>query len=296
MAKAKRNELKTNEKQATKESEAQLEAGMNEQNVDETQVEAALAEAGADADAVVSAEAAAVNTDTETALEASEASEKKPAKTKAAKTVAAKPKQRSVKYVKTAAAMAEANPKSLNDVIELVKQSSYSSFDGTVELHAQMIVKKKEAADGIRALIALPNGSPRQVNAVVLTDALIEEIATTKKIAADLYLATPAMMPKVAKIARILGPQGKMPNPKTGTVTEDPAAAMKEIQSGRVEYRADSEGIVHIGIGKVSWPTEKIAGNVMALLQSIGMNRLRSVTLASTMGPGIAVDLTRLDA
>ena len=184
----------------------------------------------------------------------------------------------------------------MEEAVELVKGSSYSKFDGTIELHARLALKKKDTTDSIRALVQLPNGTPNQVNAVVLTEQLIDEIASTKKIDADLYLATPALMPKVAKIARILGPQGKMPNPKTGTVTENPEAALAEIKSGRVEYRADSHGIVHLGIGKVSWDNEKIAGNVQAIVQSIGANRLRSLTLTSTMGPGIFIDLATVTA
>jgi len=291
MAKKNVNELKTAEAAAMKESEAQLEAGNTEQNVDETTIDAALVEAGADADGVTPAEAAAVHTDTETALEASESTSAKRTTKKSAPVK--KEAKRSTAY-QAAAAKHDGEALSLTDAIDRAKTASYGKFDGTIELHARLLMKKGSTTDSIRAVLQLPSGAPRQVNAVVLTDALIDEIVATKRAPADMYLATPAMMPKVAKVAKILGPQGKMPNPKTGTVTDDTAAALKEIQSGRVEYRADAQGIVHLGIGKATWTTDKLVANAMAVLSTIGFNRLRTVSVASTMGVGIAVDLTQL--
>ncbi len=293
MAKSKRDQLKTSEQAAATEAEAQLEARDTEQNVDEALIGVDMAEAGADANAVSSAEAAAVNTDNDSAIEASEAPVAKPQKA-TAKASAGRPKIRSKKYVAATNLLADREAVAIADAIERVKQSSYSKFDGTVELHARLIMKKGSSPDSVRALVQLPGGSSSQVNAVVLTDELIDEIAKTKKANADMYLATPAMMPKVAKVAKILGPQGKMPNPKTGTVTDNPADAIKEIQSGRIEYRADAQGIVHLGVGKTSWTADRLASNILAVLQSIGFGRLRSVSLTSTMGPGIVVDLTRL--
>ena len=157
-----------------------------------------------------------------------------------------------------------------------------------------MIAKKKGETESVRGLVSLPGGAPKAVKAVLLTEALIDEIATTKRADADLYLATPALMAKVTKVAKILGPQGKMPNPKTGTVTTDPAAVLAEIRSGRVEYRADAQGIIHVSIGKVSWPVEKLVANAEAILTTIGSSRLRSVFLVATMGPSISVDLTSI--
>ena len=292
---SKKDELKKAEKAAMVEAEPQTSDIASEQNVDESEVDADLVETGADATSVMSAESAAVNTDTETALEATDGKGKSSKKT-AKSDKKAVVKKRSTKYLKAAESITDKTPKKLAEAIELVKGSSYSKFDGTIELHARLSLKKKDTTDSIRALVQLPNGTPNQVKAVVLTEALIDEIAATKKVDADLYLATPALMPKVAKVARILGPQGKMPNPKTGTVTEDPEAALKEISSGRIEYRADSHGIVHLGIAKVSWPADKIAGNVQAIVSSIGANRLRSLSLTSTMGLGIFIDLSSVTA
>lgn len=289
-----RNDVTDTEREAMKQSEAALEVG-DSQNVDEEQVDASLTEQGADADPSLPAEAAMMHTDTEAAAEAS-GDATKPGKRAKPATPRKPAKRRSVKYQAARAKLTETGAVSLERAAELVKATSYSTFDGTVELHARLTFKKKDAAESVRGLIQLPHGAPRQVNAVVLTEAVIDEIAASKRAPADLYLAPPALMPKVATIARILGPQGKMPNPKTGTVTDNPAATIAEIQSGRVEYRADSFGIVHVGVAKVSWEPARIAGNAQAVLTTLGTNRLRSVTLTSTMGPGIAIDLSTVTA
>ncbi len=288
----KRNEPAELERESMREAEVPL-TTEGDQNVDEEQIDATGIEAGADATAVLPAEAAAVHTDTETAQEASGDSPR-PAKARALKTNQAtkRPKQRSARYTQAASGSDRRTPLTLADAIEKVRSTSYSRFDGTVELHARLLMKKGAATESVRGLVTLPGGAPKVVKAVLLTEALIDEIASSKRADADVYLATPALMPKVAKVAKILGPQGKMPNPKTGTVTTDPDAVLAEIQSGRIEYRADSAGIVHVGIGKVSWSVEKLASNAQVIVGAIGANRLRSLFLTSTMGPSIAVDLT----
>lgn len=291
------NELVEAEKQAMRESEAGLSDSISTQDIDEAVIEGPETERGADADAALPAEAAAVHTDTETAEEASgkiarAAKPKRSTKEQKTKRV----KRRSARYAKALGDADVRTPLKLIDALERVKATSYSRFDGTVELHVRLTLKKGSASESIRGLVTLPGGAPKAVKAVLLTEALIDEIALSKRAEADLYLATPALMAKVAKVAKILGPQGKMPNPKTGTVTTDPDAVLAEIQSGRIEYRADSYGIVHVGIGKVSWPIERLASNVETIIASIGANRLRSVYLAATMGPSITVDLTTLSA
>lgn len=290
-----KNTALSDEKQAMREAEPALVASPSEQDVDEAVADAATVERGADADAVLPAEAAAVQTDTETALEAS-GDTAQPAKVMRAvkDRLVKRERQRSARYRGAVRGHDVQTPLALVDAISLVQATSYSRFDGTVELHARLTLKKSGASESVRGLVSLPGGAAKPVKAVVLTEASIDEIARTKRTDADVYLATPTLMPKVASIAKILGPQGKMPNPKTGTVTTDPDATLAEIQSGRIEYRADSSGIVHIGIGKVSWPVDRIVENATAVLTAIGSGRLRSLSIASTMGPGLPVDISRL--
>ncbi len=295
--KEKANDVLQAEKEAMKHSGPTMANGEGDQNVDEATIEAVLTESGADADAVMPAEAAAVHTDTESAEAASgdvKPTKKSTKKTTADRIVAAKPKHRSAKYLAASAKRTSDGVVALSKAIDDVKATSYTKFDGTVELHLRLITKKKDL-DPVRGLVQLPGGAPKQVKAVLLTEALIDEILTTKRADADLYLATPAMMPKVAKVAKILGPQGKMPNPKTGTVTDNPDAVMTEIQSGRVEYRSDAQYIIHVGVGKVSWESDRLTKNVQALVGAIGAQRLRSASLTSTMGLGIQVDLGTLE-
>lgn len=288
------NEVLADEKWAMLESEAGLNDAGSPQDIDEAVIDGPETERGADADQSLPAEAAAVHTDTETAAEASgDRSRSTKAKSATKDRVKQRTQLRSAKYQQ---AVRKLNRLSLplTEAIASVQATSYSQFDGTVELHARLIIKKGGTHDSIRGLVTLPGGAPKVVEAVLLTEALIDEIATTKRAAADLYLATPTLMPKVAKVAKILGPQGKMPNPKTGTVTTDPAAVLAEINAGRIEYRADAQQIVHVGIGKVSWPVEKLVANAEAIVASIGRQRLRSLYLAATMGPSIPVDLTSI--
>ena len=290
--KERRNELLKEEQAAMRDAEPALAKQIDDQQVDEATMDAVLAEVGADADAVLPAEAAAIHTDTDAAREASgDDDRKKRAKPAKTRRVTKRATKRSLKYQAAAALLDRSIAVPLTEAIEQVKRTSYSKFDGTVELHARLIVKKKGETESVRGLVTLPGGAPKSVNAVVLTEALIDEIATSKRANAELYLATPMLMPKVAKIAKILGPQGKMPNPKTGTVTTDPDSVLAEIQSGRIEYRADSYSIVHAGVGKVSWPAEQLTKNAQALAAAIGVSRLRSVHLSATMGPSSLVDL-----
>ena len=295
--KRQQNDPVVEEQEAIEQSEPAVDEQGTDQNIDETQVEARLVETGADADAVLPAEAAAVHTDTDSAHEASGDMKKaKPAKSSKIDRKKKQKKQRSAKYQAATAKHDRGVSLSLSDAIKFVQATSYTKFDGAVELHARLIVKKKGETESARGLVVLPSGAPKLVNAVLLTEALIDEIAATKRADADLYLATPALMTKVAKVAKILGPQGKMPNPKTGTVTTDPAAVLAEIQSGRVEFRADAQGIVHVSIGKVSWPVSKLVANAESIIAAIGGHRLRSVFLVATMGPSISVDLTSIKA
>lgn len=291
------------EKAAEAEAEESTDLAVPAQTVEEGQLTDTniVAEQGleheTDTDAVVPAEEAAVHTDTTVAREATEGKAQS-AKRKTKSTIAKRSdraRQRSLKYQAAAGAINQEKRYSLDEAIELAKQTSYTKFDGTLSIHIRLQPKKgKGESDSIRGLLQLPHGTGKTVNAVVLTEAIIDEIAKEKTTKYDILIAPRDLMPKVAKIAKILGPQGKMPSPKAGTVSDAPEEALKSIQSGRVEYRADAAGIVHQAIGKVSWETSMLAENAQAVLGALPMLQLRSVTLAATMGPGIPVDPSTL--
>lgn len=179
----------------------------------------------------------------------------------------------------------------LTDAIDLAKNTSYTKFDGSIELHVRLIGRKPEDRQ-LRVQVTLPHGTGKSQEVVVLDEEKIEEIAKTGNAPADLYLATPELMPTVAKIAKILGPKGKMPNPKSGTVTTKPEERIKELSSGNaIEVKSDATGIVHVGIGKTSWETEKIVANAEAVMKIIPRTKIGSVTVSATMGPGVRVVL-----
>ncbi|HEY5268103.1 MAG TPA: 50S ribosomal protein L1 [Candidatus Saccharimonadales bacterium] len=204
---------------------------------------------------------------------------------------------------------------SLSDAIELAIKSNFTKFDATAELHIRLGVDPKHADQNIRDNIVLPNGTGKTIRIAVFADD--KEVEASKKAGADIamgdafleqldksiinfdiLIATPSMMPKLGKYARVLGPKGLMPNPKNGTVTIDTAKAVKEAKAGKVEYKIDSSGIVHIGFGKVSFGKEKLVANAETVLSSIKSNKpsnlkgnyLLSIFLTTTMGPSIKVD------
>jgi large subunit ribosomal protein L1 len=198
---------------------------------------------------------------------------------------------------------------SLAQALELATKTSSVKFDATVELHINLNVDPKHADQNIRDNLVLPAGTGKKVRVAVFDDAKVEGadvsgVDTILKnlekniIDFDVLVATPAQMAKLGKYARVLGPRGLMPNPKSGTVTNDTAKAVAEAKAGRVEYRVDSTGIVHVGIGKVSFGAKKLGDNASALLASIRGNKpasvksnyIKSIHVASTMGPGITVD------
>lgn len=172
----------------------------------------------------------------------------------------------------------------LNEAIEIVKKSSYSKFDGTIELHIKTIVKKGQ--DPIRGLVTLPGGAVKSPKVAVASEELLQEIEKGK-FDFNVLLSTPEMMPKLAKVAKILGPKGLMPSPKAGTVVQDPTKAMEEIAKGRVEIRQDAQGNIHIAVGKVSWESEKLKQNIAVVLRAVPAPRLDRVSLSATMGPGV---------
>lgn len=206
----------------------------------------------------------------------------------------------------------------LDEAVKLAKQTSHVKFDATVELHVNLSVDPRHADQNIRDSILLPAGSGKKVKVAVLTDDPAAakqagaEIAGTDELLAqlekgiinfDILISTPALMSKLGKYARTLGPRGLMPNPKSGTVTVDINRAVSEAKAGRVEYRVDTTGIVHIGFGKVSFTEAQLLENVQAVLASIKANKpnsvknayFKAVHISTTMGPSMAVDLASVN-
>jgi len=298
------------------ETEAHLKSEPTQEEVaqapDEEAQEAAVVEELTDTDAVVPAEVAAIHeVDDSTELEAGEPKSKldrkKEKRVERAEAKSAKPakkspssggenkSRRSKKYL---AAHAKVEPGKLYPIAEalaLIKELSVSKFDGSVEIHFRLNKKKaKGLTESTRGIVQLPHGSGKEKKVVILDEKMIDEIAKTKKLDFDVAVATPELMPKIAKIAKILGPQGKMPDPKSGTVTNDPKKVIEDIRSGKTEYRVDASNNVHLIIGKVSWDQEKLAENAKAVLALYPKTRIASGYLTASIAPSIPLDLSKL--
>lgn len=204
---------------------------------------------------------------------------------------------------------------SLEEALELATKTSTTKFDSTVELHINLGVDPKQADQNVRDNVVLPAGTGKTIRICVLAEAedakkakdagadfagLDELLAKLDKedIDFDVLISTPLLMSRLGKYARLLGPRGLMPSPKSGTVTADVVTAVSEAKAGKVEYRVDQAGIVHLGIGKVSFGANKLIENaavVMASIRnskpsSIKGNYIENITVTTTMGPGIKVD------
>jgi large subunit ribosomal protein L1 len=226
--------------------------------------------------------------------------------------------ERRAKGYKNSAKNIEANKAyTLEKAVALAKKTSHVKFDATVELHVNLGVDPRQADQNIRDNLVLPAGTGKAVHIAVLTDDAAAakqagaDIAGTDDLFAeldkgnlnfDVLIATPALMPRLGKYARVLGPRGLMPNPKSGTVTQDINKAVAEAKAGRVEYRVDSTGIVHLGVGKVSFTEAQLLENAQAVMasikgnkpQSVKGNYLKAVHITTSMGPSITVDLANL--
>jgi len=203
----------------------------------------------------------------------------------------------------------------LSEALALVVSTSPAKFDATVEMHVRLGVDPKHADQNIRDNIILPAGTGKTLRVAVFADE--KDIAAAKAAGADIakgdefleqleknvidfdvLIASPSVMSKLSKFARLLGPKGLMPNPKNGTVTTDTAKAVSDAKAGKVEYRIDPTGIVHLGIGKISFGAEKLQSNAEVVLASIKSNKpasvkanyVRSIFVSSSMGPSIALD------
>ena len=207
---------------------------------------------------------------------------------KAAKKKKAKIKVRSKRYVEVMKLVDKEKLYPLTDAISLVKQTTLTKFDGTVELHVSLNPLTLGDKKDYRTAVSLPHGTGKEVRVAIADDKVLAEIEAGK-INFDILVAHPTMMAKLAKVARVLGPRGLMPNPKTGTVSPDPEKRAKELSSGQVNLKTEpGNPLIHMPIGKVSFEDKKISENVNAVLKALG-TKVAKVTLSATMGPGVKV-------
>lgn len=211
-------------------------------------------------------------------------------------------------------------PQSLLEAIKFVKESSYVNFDASVEAHINLGLEADKAEHRIRIAVALPHGTGKKVKVLVFAkdeaakaaskvgadaigdESTIEKIAQSGKVDFDVVVATPEFMPKLAKIGRILGPQGLMPSPKSRTVTEKPAEVVSELKKGRVELRTEKQPTIHTVIGKVSFSEKDLIENLKAIVEELLRVKpskvrgeyIRSIFLKSTMGPSVKIDVGSL--
>lgn len=174
----------------------------------------------------------------------------------------------------------------LTEAIDTLKKIAYAKFDQTVELHVHTLSKKGQ--EPIRFILVLPAGAVKLPRVRIIDEVALQDIESGK-VDFDISIATPSVMPKLAKFAKVLGPRGLMPNPKAGTVTDDPQKVLEQFQKGQIEVRSDSLGNIHVGLAKLSWEINRIVENVRAILSHIPTNRIGSVTLTATMAPGLKV-------
>lgn len=215
----------------------------------------------------------------------------------------------------------EDRPYALDEALPLVQKLKFAKFDETVALSIRLGVDPKHADQMVRGTVVLPHGLGKSKRVVVIAnpdkqkdaleagadvvggDDLVDRIAGGW-VDFEAVVATPDMMRSVGKLGKVLGPRGLMPNPKTGTVTPNVAQAVTEIKAGKVEFRVDKTGIVHAPVGKVSFPAQNLIENASALLDSIVRAKpsaakgkyLKSITVSSTMGPGVRIDETGVEA
>jgi large subunit ribosomal protein L1 len=212
----------------------------------------------------------------------------------------------------------ERRPYPLEQAVPLVQKVKFAKFDETVELHMRLGVDPKHADQMVRGTVVLPNGLGKSKRVLVIASGdkqreaqeagadlvggedMVAKIQKESWTDFDAMIATPDMMRSVGKLGKILGPRGLMPNPKTGTVTMDVARAVNEIKAGKVEFRVDKTGVLHVPVGKVSFQQTKLFENAQALIQAVLKAKpvaakgkyVKSATMCSTMGPGVALDVT----
>jgi large subunit ribosomal protein L1 len=221
-----------------------------------------------------------------------------------------------------ARALVEPRTYLLVDAVPLLQKAKYAKFDETVDLTMRLGVDPKHADQMVRGTVVLPHGLGKtKIVAVIASgdkikdaqaagaeffggDELVEKIQKENWTAFDALIATPDMMKSVGRLGKVLGPKGLMPNPKTGTVTTDVAAAVKEIKAGKVEFRTDKTALVHVPVGKLSFDPQKLVDNATTVITSVVKAKpsaakgkyIKGVTLSSTMGPGIRLDFAAVEA
>src|SRR5277367_5355386 len=222
------------------------------------------------------------------------------------------------KKYESARKQVESKEYQLQDAIPLLQKIKFAKFDETVEIHMRLGVDPKHADQMVRGTVVMPNGLGKSKKVLVIASGdkqreaqeagadfiggedMVNKIQSEGWTDFDAVVATPDMMRSVGKLGKILGPRGLMPNPKTGTVTVDVANAVREVKMGKVEFRVDKTGVIHVPVGKVSFSSDKLLENANTLLQAVVKAKpaaakgkyVRSVTICSTMGPGVALDVT----
>ena len=228
--------------------------------------------------------------------------------------------KRGKRYVEAAKLVDRASLYEAADAISIVKKAAGAKFDETVELHIRTGCDGRHADQQIRGAVVLPHGTGKTVRILVFAkgpkaeeaqaagadfvgaEELIPKIQNEGWLDFDVVVATPDMMGVVGRLGRVLGPKGLMPNPKAGTVTMDVTKAIKEIKAGKIEYRLDKTNIIHVPVGKASFTEEQLADNFQTLMDAINKAKpstvkgayLKSVTLTSTMGPGVKLNVAKL--
>ncbi len=226
------------------------------------------------------------------------------------------------KNIAKARAQMEPRPYLLTEAVPLLQKVKYAKFDETVDLTLRLGVDPKHADQMVRGTVVLPHGLGKTKRVAVIAtgekvreaeaagadivggEELVEKIQKESWTDFDALIATPDMMRSVGRLGKVLGPRGLMPNPKTGTVATDVAAAVKEIKAGKVEFRTDKTALVHVPVGKLSFSAEKLVENAMTVIASVMKAKpsaatgkyVKGMTLSSTMGPGIALDHAVADA
>ena len=224
------------------------------------------------------------------------------------------------RYVEAAKLVDKAATYEVAEAVSLVKKSASAKFDETVEAHIRLGVDSRHADQQVRGAVVLPHGTGKKVRVLVFAkgdkadeaqaagadfvgaEDLIPKIQGEGWLDFDVVVATPDMMGVVGRLGRVLGPKGLMPNPKAGTVTMDVTKAIEDIKAGKIEYRLDKSNIIHVPIGKASFSEEQLADNFQTLIDAVIKAKpasakgtyLRSVTVTSTMGPGVKINTTKL--
>lgn len=225
------------------------------------------------------------------------------------------------KYLEVSNKVDKSKLYSLDEAVKLVKETSTSKFDGSVEIAMRLNLDTRKSDQQLRGAIVLPSGTGKEKRVLVIAKGdkaneakeagadfvgdieILEKIEKENWLDFDVMIATPDMMPLLGKLGKILGPKGLMPNPKTGTVTVDVKKAISDVKKGRVEYKTDSYGNVHALVGKVSFTEEQLLNNIKAFVSIILKSKpsvvkgiyVKNVSIASTMGPGIKIDINSFD-